>query len=247
MHNNRTMNYFFITGSSRGIGLALTKALLENDDHYVVGLSRHNEFKHKRFRHESVDLAQIDELVTLLPKLFDVGESIDRAVLINNAGTLGEIGYMGELDTAKLPVIYYINLVAPALLANEFVKRFRASASSLLILNISSGAGGYPVDGWSGYCATKAGMNMLGEVMALEQEIRGTNIRVFNLAPGVVDTDMQGEIRGADSQYFSQVQKFINLKEDAALASPAAVAKSIIHLLENPDKFKAVQQDVRKF
>lgn len=83
--------------------------------------------------------------------------------------------------------------------------------------------------------------------MALEQEIRGTNIRVFNLAPGVVDTDMQGEIRGADSQYFSQVQKFINLKEDAALASPAAVAKSIIHLLENPDKFKAVQQDVRKF
>lgn len=241
------MNYYFITGSSRGIGLALTKALLENEDHFVVGLSRHNEFKHERFRHESVDLAQIDELVTLLPKFFDVEESMDRAVLINNAGTLGEIGYVGELDTAKLPAVYNINLVAPALLANEFVKRLKTSASSLLILNISSGAGGYPVDGWSGYCATKAGINMFGEVMALEQEIRGTNIRIFNLAPGVVDTDMQGEIRGADTQYFSQVQKFINLKKESALATPSDVAKSIIHLLENLDKFKGVQQDVRKF
>ena len=42
----------------------------------------------------------------------------------------------------------------------------------------------------------------------------------------------------------SSFMRSINLKEDAALASPAAVAKSIIHLLENPDKFKAVQQDV---
>lgn len=241
------MNYFFITGSSRGIGLALTKALLENEDHYVVGLSRHNEFQHERFRHETVDLAKIDELVGLLPKLFEVEGPVERAVLVNNAGTLGEIGYMGELDTVKLPAVYNINLVAPAMLANEFIKRFKTIADSLLILNISSGAGGYPVDGWSGYCATKAGINMLGEVIAQEQEIRGTGVRVFNLAPGVVDTEMQEEIRGSDDQYFSQVQRFINLKEDAALANPADVAQSIIHLLENPDKFNGVQQDVRKF
>lgn len=241
------MNYFFITGSSRGIGLVLTKALLENEDYYVVGLSRHNEFQHDRFRHESVDLAKIDELVGLLPKLFEVEGPIQRAVLVNNAGTLGEIGYMGELDTAKLPAVFNINLVAPAMLANEFIKRFRTIADSLLILNISSGAGGYPVDGWSGYCATKAGINMLGEVIAQEQEIRGTGARVFNLAPGVVDTEMQEKIRGSDDQYFSQVQRFINLKKDAALANPSDVAQSIIHLLENPDKFNGVQQDVRKF
>ena len=241
------MNYFFITGSSRGIGLALTKALLENEDYYVVGLSRHNEFEHERFRHERVDLGKIEELIALLPKLFAVDGPVEQAVLINNAGTLGEVGYMGELDTAKLPSVYNINLVAPSLLANEFVKRFKSLTSSLLVLNISSGAGGYPVDGWSGYCATKAGINMLGEVMAQEQEIRGTSVKVFNLAPGVVDTDMQEDIRGSDTKHFSGVQKFIKFKEDATLASPTAVAKSIIHLLENPDKFKGVQQDVRKF
>ena len=241
------MNCFFITGSSSGIGLALTEALLEHEHHYVIGLSRHNEFEHERFRHISIDLAQIDELVALLPELFVLDESVERAVLINNAGTLGEMGYVGELDATKLPAVYNINLVAPALLTNEFIKHFKASASSLFILNISSGAGGYPVDGWSGYCATKAGINMLGEVVAQEQEIRGRDIRIFNLAPGVVDTRMQKEIRGADSQYFSQVKKFIDLKEDAALTSPSTVAQSILYLLENPDKFNGVYQDVRKF
>lgn len=241
------MNYFFITGSSRGIGLELTKALLKYNNHYVIGLSRNNEFKHDRFRHESVDLARTEELVALFPQLFEVDGPVEQAVLINNAGTLGEVGYMGELDTAKLPNVYNVNLIAPALLANEFMKRFKTLASSILVLNISSGAGGYPVDGWSGYCATKAGINMLGEVMAQEQEMRGTGVRIFNLAPGVVDTQMQEEIRGSDNQRFSGVQKFIDLKEDAALASPSVVAKSIIHLLENPDKFKGVQQDVRKF
>lgn len=243
------MNYFFLTGSSSGIGLALAQALLKEGKNHVIGLSRHNALEHDRYTYKPVDLAQIEKLIPQLPELFDIdtNEEIKQVVLINNAGTLGEVGYIGELEAEKLPEIYNVNLIAPALLINEFLRKFKEIVPTVLILNVSSGAGGYPVDGWSGYCATKAGINMLGEVVAMEQEKRGSNVKIFNLAPGVVDTGMQEKIRKSDSQQFSGVQKFINLKEQQALADPAEVAQSIIHLLKNPHQYKEVKQDVRAF
>src|SRR5690554_6576212 len=121
------MNYFFLTGSSKGIGLALTKALLENKKNYVIGLSRHNAFVHERYKHKTVDFAQIEQLIPQLPEVFSLNtqEEIEKVVLINNAGTLGEVGYMGELEATKLPEVYNINLVAPALLINEFLRKFK--------------------------------------------------------------------------------------------------------------------------
>lgn len=239
------MNYFFLTGSSKGIGRALAEAVLEDPSNYIIGLSRENTFSHARFRHQKIDFAQIGSLVAQLPDVFNIDGEAESAILINNAGTLGEVGYMGELEAANLPTIYNVNLIAPALLINEFIKKFRGT--KMMILNISSGAGGYPVDGWSGYCATKAGLNMLGEVVAKEQEIRSQDFRIFNLAPGVVDTNMQEKIRKSNAEQFSGVQKFINLKENDALSSPNAVAEKVMRMIKDPNQFKTVKQDIRDF
>src|SRR5699024_4268121 len=103
------MNYFFLTGSSKGIGQALTKALLEGQANFVIGLSRENTFSHSHFRHHEVDFAQIDTLVTQLSDIFNIDGTAESVVLINNAGTLGEVGYMGELATANLPKVYNVN------------------------------------------------------------------------------------------------------------------------------------------
>lgn len=241
------MKYYFVTGSSKGIGLALVKKLLENGENYVVGFSRSSNINHERFRHISLDLADVNSLKSQVEGYFDVGQVPDQVVLINNAGSLGEVGYVGELTSASIPDIYNLNLIAPAILMNAFIQKFKGSASEMLIVNISSGAGSYPVDGWSGYCATKAALNMLSQVIAAEQAIRGDRLRIFSLAPGVVDTDMQEKIRNTNAEQFSGVEKFVQYKKNSELSSPEKVAAKIMVLLENPHKFKDVMQDVRSF
>lgn len=241
------MRFYFITGSSKGIGLAIVKKLLEGTENYVIGFSRNNELVHDRFKHISVDFSDIDSLKDRVEEYFKVDREPKQVTLINNAGTLGEIGYLGELSSKSIPDIYNVNLIAPALLMNSFIKKFKDSSSEILIVNISSGAGNYPVDGWSGYCATKAALNMLSEVVATEQTIRGSKLKIFSLAPGIVDTEMQEKIRNTNADRFSGVEKFIGYKEDSQLASSEKVAVKIMDLLERPQKFKDVMQDVRNF
>lgn len=239
------MHFYFITGSSKGIGLAIVKCLLQNKNNFVVGFSRSNEFKHDRFKHVEADLSDINHLKENAEGYFQIAGDAESVTLVNNAGTLGEVGYLGELDNNSLPDIFNINLIAPVLLMNTFIKKFKESTANLLILNISSGAGGYPVDGWSGYCATKSAINMVSEVVSKEQEIRKSKIRIFSVAPGVVDTGMQEAIRNTDNEKFSGVEKFINLKSNKALASTGQAAEKIIRILEEPGNFKEVMQDVR--
>lgn len=241
------MKYFFVTGTSKGIGFALVKSLLEKNENRVVGFSRQNEIKHDHFKHISVDLADISVVKEQVNSYFEVHGEPEQVTLINNAGTLGEVGYVGELTSDSIADVYNLNLIAPAILMNAFVEKFKAGTSKILIVNISSGAGSYPVDGWSGYCATKAGLNMLSEVVASEQKIRGNNVHVFSLAPGIVDTGMQEKIRSLSADKFSGVEKFVKYKENSDLASSETVAGKIMKLLEHPQDFKDVLQDVRSF
>ena len=241
------MRYFFVTGSSKGIGLALVKAILDNEENWVIGLSRNNDLQHERFRHISIDLADVNRLKIQVDAIFDVDEEPSRVVLVNNAGTLGEVGYLGELASEAIPDIYNLNLIAPAILINAFIKKFGDKSTEALVLNISSGAGSYPVDGWSGYCATKAGLNMLSQVVATERGIRGDKVKIFSLAPGIVDTGMQEKIRSTKKGQFSGVEKFIRYKENSELASSEKVAEKMMILLEQPEKFKDVMLDIRHF
>lgn len=241
------MKYFFVTGSSKGIGLALVKAILDNEENWVIGLSRNNDLLHERFRHISIDLADVNRLKIQVDAIFDVDEEPSRVVLINNAGTLGEVGYLGELASEAIPDIYNLNLIAPAILINAFIKKFGDKSTEALVLNISSGAGSYPVDGWSGYCATKAALNMLSQVIEKEQGIRGRGVKIYSLAPGIVDTDMQEKIRSSNEWQFSGVDKFKKYKDNAELDTSERVADKIMKLLEHPERFRDLMQDVRSF
>jgi benzil reductase ((S)-benzoin forming) len=237
---------FFITGSSRGIGKALAEALLnESEGNWVVGLSRTNALEHERFVFVEADLNQ--DVSVLARQLFHQYKPGKRVVLVNNAGTLGQPANLGTLENKTLEQAFQLNITAAAVLMNEFIRAYEDGAASPLILNISSGAGKYPVDGWSAYCASKAALDMLSEVAAMEAKKRNSRLKVFSLAPGVVDTEMQGQIRQSSEKGFSRVQDFIRMKEEGLLAQPAAVADKIIRLLRKPEGFTDVQQDVRNF
>ena len=94
-----------------------------------------------------------------------------------------------------------------------------------------------PIDGWAAYCSTKSGLNMFSEVMQAEQNLISyvyKRIRVIALSPGVIDTEMQAEIRESNSSDFSAVEQFKSYKQNGELQSAQQTAGKIIsnlHLL----------------
>ena len=73
------------------------------------------------------------------------------------------------------------------------------------IVNVSSGAAYRPLEGWSAYCAGKAGLAMLTRAIALETA--GKGIRVFGFSPGTIDTEMQVKIRASGMNVISQIPR----------------------------------------
>lgn len=239
---------FFITGSSKGIGKGLVEAILaESEKNFVVGISRSNSLEHERFAFVEADLSRDAEPEKVAQEVFKQYKPTGRAVLVNNAGTLGQTAYFGTLDNKKVQQAFQLNVTAPAILMNEFIKTFGQGEVEPIIVNISSGAGKYAVDGWSAYCASKAALDMLSHAAALEAGKKGSILKVFALSPGVVDTEMQSEIRSTEKKDFTRVDYFKQLKEEGGLASPEEVARKILKLINNPGKFEGVLQDVREF
>jgi benzil reductase ((S)-benzoin forming) len=140
-----------------------------------------------------------------------------------------------------------INLTAPMILTNSFLSHYQSSINSKMIINISSGASRKEYDGWAGYSTSKAGLERFSLIVQKEQALQNQNVKVYAVSPSVIDTKMQTEIRHANIQNFSQLEKFINLKNQNELEKPEDIAKKIIYLMENPHRFQEVVQDVRNF
>ncbi|MGN6477114.1 MAG: SDR family NAD(P)-dependent oxidoreductase, partial [Flavipsychrobacter sp.] len=155
------MNYYFITGTSRGIGNALVNCLQEDSKNYVTGISRASLPDRAGYHHVSLDLTDIAAVADFK---FATLKNAKKIVLINNAGAISEIKPLGRLDNNHLVRDFHVNLVAPAVLMNNFIKAYTSYDAEKIVVNISSGAGKNPVDGWSTYCASKAGLDMLTRV-----------------------------------------------------------------------------------
>lgn len=223
------MHYYIITGASRGLGRALAEEALTQPDAHVLGVSRHATIEHPRYRHQPLDLSDIEAVQNNLYKLFPARPDASSLTLINNAGVLGEIGYAGELPNEHYGFVLDVNVVAPAMLMNTFLSAYSGVQCPRTVLNISSGAGQRPVDGWGAYCASKAALDMLSQVAQKEQEQRGHgNVRIRSLSPGTLDTDMQAHIRQADAQQLSEVNRFKSLHQDGQLAAAPKVSQQIL-------------------
>ncbi|WP_266204254.1 SDR family NAD(P)-dependent oxidoreductase [Pontibacter kalidii] len=240
------MNIYIITGTSKGIGKAIAEELLKDGNNHVVGVSRSCSIKHPNYRHQPLDFSDIPAVEHNLQKVFLPYKDAEKLVLINNAGVLGDIGYVGEgMPNERFGFVFDVNVIVPAMLMNTFLEVYREQQAQKVVVNISSGAGKYPVDGWASYCASKAAIDMLSQVVQLEQDKRGTGARVFALSPGVVDTNMQGQIRESDESRFSSVGKFRDYKANNELAAPEEAAVKIVNFLHNTGNYKEVLVSVR--
>ncbi|TGE19253.1 SDR family NAD(P)-dependent oxidoreductase [Hymenobacter elongatus] len=227
------MQYYIITGTSRGLGKALAEAILRQPDTTVIGVSRHASLENERYRHTHLDfsdsVAVENNVHSVFPRLPDAA----GITLINNAAVLGEIGYCGEQINADYSFVFSVNVVVPAVLMDAFLRVYSEMPVPRTILNISSGAAQRPVDGWAAYCASKAALEALTATVHKEQALRGSGVRVHCLSPGVVDTAMQEQIRTAEVGVFSEAARFGELYEQRQLPSPEQVADKIVRWLQS--------------
>lgn len=140
-------------------------------------------------------------------------------ILVNNAGVIEPIGTLDALDPARWAASISVNLVGAMYGCRAALPHLLARGGA--IVNVSSGAAGRPLEGWSAYCAGKAGLAMLTRSLHLELGERG--IRAFGLRPGVVDTAMQVTIRASGVNEVSRLPR-------EALASADGPARAIAYL-----------------
>src|SRR5688572_414775 len=224
------MNLYVVTGTTRGLGKALAEAIAREPDNELISLGRAPDGPIAGGTRLEVDLADGEGIEHACDRIAQRirGKRYEKAVLVNNAGIVEPVGPLEGIDARELERNLLVNLVAPMRLMRRFIQFTEGVAMVRRIINISSGAGRRPLFGWSAYCAAKAGLDMASRVAALEAEARRRPVEVVSLAPGVIDTDMQGVVRGTDEAMFVDVERFRRLKETGELRSPEAVAADIL-------------------
>jgi len=228
------MNYYFITGTSSGIGKALAEILLDDESNYVYGYSRRKTIHHKRFIHIPTDLSSFKHVNSIR---FPVPKKPSKVVLINNAGQIGDIKPIGQADNMAIANLFMVNVTAVNILMNNFIKRFASEPTEKIILNVSSGAGKNPIEGWAPYCGSKAAVDLMSLTVFEEQKREKHPIKVYSVAPGVVDTEMQVAIRDSNESDFSKHQYFVDLKANNGLTPPTEAAEKYIRILNHTVDF----------
>ena len=182
-----------VTGGNRGIGLATVRALAEAGTtiHFTARnaanlAAAHRDLGETKATGHHANMTDRIAMATLLDQGFDI--------LVNNAAVIAPIGRILDISSEDWAQSIDVNLTA-AFHATQRALAHMVAKGGGTIVNISSGAAHRPQEGWSAYCAGKAGLAMLTRSVHLEYADQG--IRIFGFAPGVVDTDMQGAIRAS--------------------------------------------------
>lgn len=177
-----------VSGSSEGIGSVLAKALIDSGANVLL-VARREDLLQQTARSLgsnaawiSADLAKVDTADRVVEKAISIFGRID--FLINNAG-LNRPGFLHEMQAADLTQMAALNLIAPSLLTQAAVP-YLAKNEGAAILNISTIGSRKATAGNGFYSATKAGLNYLTSVWAVELADQG--IRVNTIAPGGTDT-----------------------------------------------------------
>ena len=150
-------------------------------------------------RCDVTDLASVEALAAAARQHFG---RID--ILVNNAAVVGPIGRLADADPAGWAETIAINTVGAYHLIRAVLPDMVASGAGTIV-NLSSGAAHRALEGWSAYCASKAALAMLTK--SLVEEYGAAGIRVFGFGPGMVDTEMQVQVRASGINALSRVPR----------------------------------------
>ncbi|HEY2025024.1 SDR family oxidoreductase [Paraburkholderia sp.] len=237
-----------VTGHTRGLGAALAEQLLTRNV-TVLGLSRsrHAALKARfptqleEIELQLADSARVAQWVAT-DALRNFVSGAQTVLLINNAGMVQPIGPIEGQGATAVADAVSLNVATPLMLASALAAA-AADATDRRIVHISSGAARNAIAGWSIYCATKAALDHHARAVALDAN---RALRICSLAPGVIDTDMQAQIRGSGEAQFPMRARFEDLKRNGQLSTPEQCAAQLIDYALS-DKFgDAPVADIRE-
>ncbi|HEX6506228.1 MAG TPA: SDR family NAD(P)-dependent oxidoreductase [Chloroflexota bacterium] len=217
-----------VTGGGRGIGRSIALALARAGTRVVITGRGQDalETVREELGPQAVAVAGDVSNESDVRRIVESAGAID--ILINNAGIISPIAPLAEsppdawrenLEVNLYGVYLTCRYTVPGMLERGFGR----------IINVSSGAARGRTAGWSAYSASKAGVESLTKVLAIEVGDRGVHVNAIR--PGIVDTDMQVEIRSTPEELFDSVERFRGYKERGALRSPDDPARLVLWLL----------------
>jgi benzil reductase ((S)-benzoin forming) len=220
----------FVTGASSGIGLALARSVPWPGAR-VFNVSRRAAPGTVHFAADLADPASWPRVGELFARELK-GFAGERALFVHSAGTLEPIGFAGEVDAAAYARQVLLNSASPQVLGDAFLRAARETRARCTLLVISSGAARSVYEGWSAYGAGKAAVDQWVRTAGAEQARRGDRVRVLSVAPGIVETSMQEQIRATAARDFPEVARFQQLHDGGELKTPDTAARQLWALLE---------------
>jgi NAD(P)-dependent dehydrogenase (short-subunit alcohol dehydrogenase family) len=255
----KTQHLTILTGASRGMGLAMAMQLLSPERQLLCISRRANDELAVAAKNQSAPLTQwtqdLADTSGSRQRLQAWLEAMDTstlqsATLINNAGVIPRIGPLDQCPPEDLCNALRVGLEAPMQLTAAFLAATGAWVDSgwhgpRKVLNISSGLGRSAMAAQAPYCAAKAGMDHFTRCSALDESHREHGARLVSLAPGVIDTDMQSQLRAGDPLAFPDRNRFVELQRQGQLTSPEDAAARLLAWLERNDFGDKPVADVR--
>lgn len=247
---------YVITGASRGLGRAVAAQLLRGGHELLLiarkpdaALAEQALAAGARLSDWSVDLGADPQGTA--QRLGDWlrahgGEGLRSASLINNAATIPTSAPLGDVPPHEVSQALRVGLEAAMLLTGAFLSATQDWPARRRVLNVSSGLGRRAMAASAVYCAAKAGLDHFTRCVALEEGARARGARIVSLAPGVIDTDMQVQLRSADPKAFADRERFVRLKTDGLLDTPEQAATKLLAFLDKPDFGREPVADVRE-
>ncbi|MBW7476458.1 SDR family NAD(P)-dependent oxidoreductase [Paenibacillus oenotherae] len=233
MNNMKTV---IITGVSRGIGEAAACLLLDMG-HRIIGIARGSSSSLNQYAGYvgiEADLGDTAGLSGMLAKVFEriqPAERSDGIYLVNNAAMLQPLRDAGSCMPEEIAYHMGVNLTAPMVLSALFARHTDSYTGDKRILNISSASAAVLLPGMSCYSTAKAGLDVFSKVMGMEQQNKPYPLRIASVWPGMIETELQAEVRNQPISEFESAGLFIGAKESGMLATPGAAAGKLVELL----------------
>lgn len=147
---------------------------------------------------------------------------------INNAGVLDPVGPQREIEPDDMYTSLAINVGGVMNGTRTFTNQARMfTGPQRVLINVSSGAATSIYEGWSIYGASKAAVDQFTRVTAAEEP----DLLCYSMSPGLVDTEMQAQIRTTSTKKFPAAERFIHAYDMKAFNSPAWIADHLLGIL----------------
>ncbi len=216
-----------VTGASRGIGRSTALELANRGAKLALVARNPLALENVALEVKRIGV-EVLELVCDVANFIEVEQSVTKTIerfgtldiLVNNAGTAKPLVRMVDADVTEWTNAIRINLIGAFHTCRAVLPHMLKRRSGILV-NISSGLAVSPLDGASAYCASKAGLLLCTQTLAIE--LLGSGVRVHSFQPGMVDTDMQEEVRGSNIGQISHIPR-------EQLTDPNEVARVIVWL-----------------